>query len=202
METRSPLSWFSGNGKLQQSARWNQIFSLSYIVETSARRPLYLDQTRTLRSTWDAACGHKAKDITSSIAWRREAWKEEALDDLPLKGRERAGTDNRTNIGTGDIGTISERRGGAHMGFSECIDITLNWTELNWGDPVNDLLRSRQKDRVVLCIRTILSKLWSSLQRAVMHSPKETLCTQLLSLSVCSVISLWADQFSSSLSAP
>ena len=119
-----------------------------------------------------------------------------------FKGRERAGIDNRTNIGTGDIGTISERRGGAHMGFSECIDITLNWTELNWGDPVNDLLRSRQKDRVVLCIRTILSKLWSSLQRAVMHSPKETLCTQLLSLSVCSVISLWADQFSSSLSAP
>jgi len=30
-----------------------------------------------------SACGHKAKDITPSIAWRREAWKEEALDDLP-----------------------------------------------------------------------------------------------------------------------
>ena len=30
-------------------------------------------------------CGHKAKDITLSIAWRREAWEEEALDDLPWR---------------------------------------------------------------------------------------------------------------------
>ena len=29
------------------------------------------------------ACRHKAKDIIPLIAWRREAWKEEALDDLP-----------------------------------------------------------------------------------------------------------------------
>ena len=28
---------------------------------------------------------HKAKDITPSIAWRRQAWKEAALDDLPRK---------------------------------------------------------------------------------------------------------------------
>ena len=34
---------------------------------------------------WDTNRGHKAKDITPSIAWRREAWKEEALDDLPWK---------------------------------------------------------------------------------------------------------------------
>ena len=27
-------------------------------------------------------CRHTAKDITPSIAWRREAWKEESLDDL------------------------------------------------------------------------------------------------------------------------
>ena len=26
---------------------------------------------------------HSAKDIVPSIAWRREAWKEEALDDVP-----------------------------------------------------------------------------------------------------------------------
>ena len=32
---------------------------------------------------WDTTCGRKAKDITPSIAWRREALKEEALDDLP-----------------------------------------------------------------------------------------------------------------------
>ena len=34
---------------------------------------------------WDSTCGHKAKDITPSIAWRREALKEETLDDLPWK---------------------------------------------------------------------------------------------------------------------
>ena len=34
---------------------------------------------------WDTTSGHKAKDITLSIAWRREAWKEKALDDLPWK---------------------------------------------------------------------------------------------------------------------
>ena len=31
---------------------------------------------------WDTSCGHKAKDITPSTAWRREAGKEEALSDL------------------------------------------------------------------------------------------------------------------------
>ena len=31
----------------------------------------------------DTTCGHKAKDNTPSIAWRREAWKEEALDHPP-----------------------------------------------------------------------------------------------------------------------
>ena len=30
-------------------------------------------------------CGYKAKDITPSIAWGREAWKEEAPDDLTRK---------------------------------------------------------------------------------------------------------------------
>ena len=39
---------------------------------------------------WDTTCGHKTKDITPSIAWEREAWKEKALDwRSPLKGRER-----------------------------------------------------------------------------------------------------------------
>ena len=34
---------------------------------------------------FDTTCGHKAKDITPSTARRREAWEEEALDDLPWK---------------------------------------------------------------------------------------------------------------------
>ena len=35
---------------------------------------------------WDTTCIYKAKDITPLTAWRREAWKEEALDVLPWKG--------------------------------------------------------------------------------------------------------------------
>ena len=32
---------------------------------------------------WDTTCRHKAKDITPLTAWRREALKEEVLDNLP-----------------------------------------------------------------------------------------------------------------------
>ena len=34
---------------------------------------------------WDITCGHKARDIKPLIARRREAWKEEALDNLAWK---------------------------------------------------------------------------------------------------------------------
>ena len=47
-----------------------------------------------------------------------------------LKGRERAIV-SQTNIGivsNATLGETSERRGGAHMGFSERIDTILNWT--------------------------------------------------------------------------
>ena len=44
----------------------------------------------------DTAWGHKAKDITPSMAWRREAWKEEALDDLPSKDQREPSSIRRT----------------------------------------------------------------------------------------------------------
>ena len=60
-----------------------------------------------------------------------------------LKGRERAIVD-KTNIGTVSQATLgkltSERRGGAHMGISERINATLNWTELNQTEPNSDVL--------------------------------------------------------------
>ena len=78
---------------------------------------------------WDTTCGHKAKDITPLIAWRREAWKEEALDGLPWKNRERhRQSDEHFNRFKGNIGETSERRGGAHMGFFESTHTILNWT--------------------------------------------------------------------------
>ena len=66
---------------------------------------------------------------------RATAWKEEALDfcTSSLKGRERANV-SQTSIGTvsqATFGKICERRGAAHMGFSERIDTILNGTELS-----------------------------------------------------------------------
>ena len=46
-----------------------------------------------------------------------------------LNGRKRAAIFNQTNTGTVSkamLGETSERRGGAHMGFSERITVTLN----------------------------------------------------------------------------
>ena len=42
---------------------------------------VFLKTSQTLPSH-PPICRHKAKDITPSITWRREAWEEEALDDL------------------------------------------------------------------------------------------------------------------------
>ena len=50
----------------------------------------------------NTTCGHKAKDITPSIAWRREALKEEALDDLPCKGHRQS--DEQWDCNKGNVG--------------------------------------------------------------------------------------------------
>ena len=81
---------------------------------------------------WDINCGQKAKAITPSIAWRREAWKEKALDDLPWKDETGPSSIRRTlEPFQRQRRKTSERQGGAHMGFSERTDAILNWTELN-----------------------------------------------------------------------
>ena len=78
---------------------------------------------------WDINCGQKAKAITPSIAWRREAWKEKALDDLPWKDERGPSSIRRTlEPFQRQRRKTSERQGGAHMGFSESTD-TINGTE-------------------------------------------------------------------------
>ena len=47
----------------------------------------------TLDQTWGTSCGHKSKDTTSLIAWRREAWKERRSP-----GGERRGKRKRQTI--------------------------------------------------------------------------------------------------------
>ena len=50
-------------------------------------------------------CGHKAKDITPLISWRREGLKEEALEIFPERTREGHFV-NETNIGTVSKATL------------------------------------------------------------------------------------------------
>ena len=79
---------------------------------------------RNLRHT----CGHTAKDSTPSIARRREAWKEEALDDLPWKDERGPSSIRRT------LEPFQGRRWGNF--WEKCIRtfferIEMNWTELS-----------------------------------------------------------------------
>ena len=57
------------------------------------------------------------KDIKPSIAWKREARKEEALDDRH--------SDEHWKCFKGNVGETSERRDGAYMGFSARTDTVL-----------------------------------------------------------------------------
>ena len=76
---------------------------------------------------------HRAKVITPSIAWRREARKENALDDLLESTRDGHQSDHHWNRFTGNVGETSERRAGAHIGFSEHNDTILKRSETNIG---------------------------------------------------------------------
>ena len=80
---------------------------------------------------WAQSQGH----ITpASIAWRREAWKEEALDDLPWKDERGPSSVRRT------LEPFQTQRWGNFretgweriiMGFSERTDTILKWTEVH-----------------------------------------------------------------------
>ena len=109
-------------------------------IDSEARQPsqvaCFLEDLKCWEA-WDTTCGQKAMDIIPSITWRREAlgldrWSARRSS---LKGREKAIV-NQTNIGAsyfkGNVRETSERRDGAHMGFSQRIDTILNWIELNW----------------------------------------------------------------------
>ena len=50
--------------------------------QSNPHKWLAASRKRSVEKLETLAVGIKAKDITPSIAWRREAWKEEVLDDL------------------------------------------------------------------------------------------------------------------------
>ena len=85
-------------------------------------------------SFWDTTNRHKSKSFTPSIAWRREARKEEALDDLPWKDERRPSLVRRT------LDPFQRQRWGnfwetwlsAYGLFrAQRYHLELNWTELN-----------------------------------------------------------------------
>ena len=68
-------------------------------IDWRAKQPSQVacfSEARKCCGAWDTTCGHKAKDITQSIAWRREAWKAGALDDLLWKDERRPSSIRRT----------------------------------------------------------------------------------------------------------
>ena len=77
---------------------------------------------------WNTTCGHKTKDITPSIAWGREARKEEAFDwRSPLRTRE----DHRSSD-EHSVAVFQRRRSGNFLetGYSERVDTILNWNDI------------------------------------------------------------------------
>ena len=117
---------------------------------------------------WDTTCRHKAKDITPPIAWRREAWKEEALDDLPWKD-ERGPSSIRRNIGTVSKATLGELLREARMGFSELIDTTLDWTEQS--SPQNTCTCNRQTIFYIFISSNFLTTLQRHWYKCTSHFP-------------------------------
>ena len=85
--------------------------------------------------TGDATCGHKAKDITPSIAWSRKAWKEEALDDLTWKDERGLSSIRRTlePFQRQHLEIVWETGWSAYGLFrAHRYHLELNWTELKW----------------------------------------------------------------------
>ena len=94
--------------------------------KASITHGLYLGRSEVLRSSRQKK---RAKDITSSIDWSREAQREELLDYFPWKD-----TVNHTNTGTGfqrqPYGNVWEAGRSAYGLFRAHKNI-LTWTELN-----------------------------------------------------------------------
>ena len=104
--------------------------------------------------TCDTNCGHKAKDITPSIAWRREAWKEEALDDLPWQD-ERGPSSVRWTLES-----FQRQRWGhfwetAWSGYGRFrahrYHLEVKWTEMNWSVAKRCLVVEGENDSLSVC---------------------------------------------------
>ena len=85
---------------------------------------------------WDTTCGHRAEDITPLITWRREACKEEALDDLPWKDERGPSSVGRTlepfqRLRWGNFWQTGWSTYGLFKAHRCHLEMNWNWTELN-----------------------------------------------------------------------
>ena len=85
---------------------------------------------------WDTTCGHRAEDITPLITWRREACKEEALDDLPWKDERGTSTIRRTlepfqRLRWENFWEMGWSAYGLFRAHRYHLELNWNWTKLN-----------------------------------------------------------------------
>ena len=96
---------------------------------------LCVSEDLTCWGAWDTTCWHKAKDITPSIAWRREGWKERIARRYSLKGREGdiiSQTNTETISKATYCGNFWEMRWSAYGRFPvHRYHLEMNWTEWN-----------------------------------------------------------------------
>ena len=119
--------------------RWFSVVSFPALIKRPSRQTgaqkatsqvACLSEDLKCWKTWDITCGHKAKDITALTARRREALKEALTIFLERTRESHRQSDEHWNRFKGNVGETSEKRVGAHMGFSERKHTILNWTEL------------------------------------------------------------------------
>ena len=79
---------------------------------------------------WDTTCGYKARDITPSIAWRREAWKEKALDIFLIRTRQGHSQSNTETVSKATLRKLLRDRV-EHIWVFQAhrYHLKLNWNE-------------------------------------------------------------------------
>ena len=154
--------------------RWStSIFENSCGCRLASRATLTNGLLEDLKcwEAWDTTCGHKAKDITPLIAWRREALKEEALDDLPWKDERGPSSVRRTlePFQRHRWGNFGETGWSAYGLFrAHRYHLELNWTELKWTSS-----HHTHHSSCLVCLFTILTYVgkyyWTTLEY---HTPE------------------------------
>ena len=77
---------------------------------------------------WGTFWTWTGQSITALVAWRKEEWRKEAADISPFDvGNDLGSTRLTLALFRGQPWETAERRGGAHMGISECCNVILSW---------------------------------------------------------------------------